>query len=145
MERHGMRNTVEYKIWVGIKRRCTNPNVFEYPRYGGKGITMHPEWVTSFKAFFDHVGFRPEGMDSLDRIDNSKGYIPNNLRWATKKQQANNRGNNVRLTHNGETKTMSEWADALGISYETIQWRVRNDKDVFAPVDKKHSRDMRKL
>ena len=141
--KHGMRNTVEYRIWVGIKRRCTNPNVYEYPRYGGAGITMHHAWADSFIAFFNYVGKRPEGMQSLDRIDNTKGYTPDNVRWATSKQQANNRKNNVVLIRDGVYKTMAEWADELGISYETIQWRVKRGKDPFAPITKRYSRNMK--
>lgn len=138
--RHGMRNSTEYRIWSGIKNRCTNPNAVEYPRYGGRGITMHPAWAADFAVFLADVGHKPDGMDSLDRKDNDGSYVPGNVQWATRKTQANNMRTNVRLTHEGQTKTMSEWADALGISYETIQWRVRNGKDVFAPVNKRYSR-----
>jgi hypothetical protein len=72
-------------------RRCENPNDQAYPRYGGRGITVCPEWRADFAAFLRDVGRRPNPELSIDRIDNDRGYEPGNVRWATAKQQANNR------------------------------------------------------
>lgn len=89
---HGLSRVarVEYKIWIGIKSRCYNPNVRIYPYYGGRGIGMSDEWRTSFEAFYRDMGDRPDGM-SVDRMDNEKGYSKENCRWATASEQSYNR------------------------------------------------------
>lgn len=87
---HGRSRTKEYRIWNGMKSRCGNPVNKDYPRYGGRGITVCDQWATSFEVFFADMGLCPEGH-SLDRIDNDKGYSPDNCRWATVKQQMSNR------------------------------------------------------
>ena len=84
------KHTGEYKSWSAAKHRCFDVKGERYHRYGGRGITMCDEWRNSFPAFLAHMGPRPDGF-TLDRIDNSKGYEPGNCRWATYKQQAQNR------------------------------------------------------
>lgn len=88
---HGARRTPEYEIWCSMIKRCENPNHHAYSRYGGRGISVHPEWRADFAAFLRDVGSRPSPDLSLDRIDNDGNYEPGNVRWATAKQQANNR------------------------------------------------------
>jgi hypothetical protein len=88
---HGMSYAPEYKAWKSLKRRCLNPSSQAYRLYGARGISVHPAWITSFEAFFDHVGPRPSPKHSIDRIDNDGNYEPGNVRWATAKQQASNR------------------------------------------------------
>lgn len=83
-----------YKTWSSIKQRCNNPKNKGYKYYGGRGITMHPEWIDDYPKFkkyiLDNLGERPKGM-SLDRINNDGNYEPHNLRWATLSQQNLNR------------------------------------------------------
>lgn len=88
---HNLSNTPEYATWQSIKQRCFNKNNRAWIRYGGRGITMAEEWVDSFESFFEHVGPKPSAKHSIDRIDNDGNYEPGNVRWATSKQQRNNR------------------------------------------------------
>jgi hypothetical protein len=87
---HGLSKTPEYHCWSQIKARCLNCNSQRYPDYGGRGITVHPEWVHDFKAFYEHVGPKPSPDHSLDRINNEGNYEPGNVRWATWVEQAAN-------------------------------------------------------
>ena len=77
-------------IWENMIRRCTNPDHQSYEYYGGRGISVCPEWIADFQAFFDCVGERPSPQHTLDREDNTLGYMPGNVKWATKKEQSLN-------------------------------------------------------
>jgi hypothetical protein len=91
---HGESSSYLYSCWRRIRIRCHNPDNEFYSRYGGRGIQVHEGWLHEFTAFRDWVlanlGPRPSGR-SLDRKDNDGNYEPGNLRWATAKEQANNR------------------------------------------------------
>lgn len=121
---HGKSGTPEYKIWKDIKKRCRNPNHAAYRLYGGRGIAVAPEWEDSFESFLSAVGSRPSPAHSIDRIDNSKGYQPGNVRWATQPEQNRNTRQNRRLTHNGRTMTLTDWASEVGINSRTLWSRV---------------------
>ena len=120
---HGMTETSTYRSWGGMKQRCYNPNNKKYHNYGGRGITVCDEWFKSFKKFFEDMGQCPEGM-SIDRIDVSKGYYKENCRWATQKQQQNNRRDNVIITIGEIPMTMSEYCETHGLNKDKVQRRL---------------------
>lgn len=125
-----------YRCWQGLKDRCLNPNNTHYHRYGGRGITMHPEWAADYTLFLSDVGEPPESGMTLDRIDNNRGYEPGNVRWATRKEQANNRSTNVVVEVRGKSMTLMQWAEHIGCKYGLLasRWKkgVRGD-ELLAP------------
>lgn len=122
---HGMSKTKEWKAWASIKDRCLNPNVKGYENYGGRGITMHPAWINSFESFYEHIGDAPSKKHSVDRIDNSRGYEPGNVRWATVKEQGNNRRTNVVIEFQGKSLTIAQWSEELGVPEQLLYWRQK--------------------
>jgi hypothetical protein len=93
-EHHGMSNTPEYRTWVAMNRRCSDPHNVGFKHYGGRGIAVCDRWRDSFISFYTDMGARPDGM-SLDRIDVNGNYEPDNCRWASPKQQGLNRRNTI--------------------------------------------------
>lgn len=125
-ELHGMTGSRLYDEWRDMKSRCANPRDKRFKDYGGRGITVCAEWANSFEAFRDWAlanGYRDDL--TLDREDNDGNYCPENCRWATKKEQQNNRRCNHMLTYRGKTQTMAQWADETGISYRALQKRLK--------------------
>lgn len=118
--RHG-KKTPERKAWAGMKSRCGN---VDHPRYGGRGIRVCKVWQTSFQAFLEHIGPMPRPGMTVERIDNDGHYEPGNVRWATRREQAQNTSRNVEFR--GRSQTKAKWAEELGISRFTLQWRLRN-------------------
>jgi len=119
---HGQSNSPTWRSWHNMRTRCNNINVPDYPRYGGRGITICPRWDT-FENFLADMGERPDGM-TLDRLDSNGNYEPTNCRWATQSEQGNNRSTNLPLSFDGRTQTMSQWARELGLPVPTLQNRL---------------------
>ena len=122
----GSNRTPTYLSWASMRLRCNNPNATGYERYGGVGITICPRWdgPDGFPNFLSDMGVRPDGF-SLDRIDNQKGYSPENCRWADMATQKRNRKNSVLITHDGQTKSAAEWARLLGTHRNNILRRLK--------------------
>lgn len=115
-----------YRLWVGMKTRCCNPNDKKYKNYGGRGIVMCDEWKDDFPAFaYWAIGNGYEEHLTIDRINVNEGYSPSNCRWSTWETQQNNRTNNHLLEYNGEIHTLAEWAKITGIRRHTIDQRIR--------------------
>lgn len=122
-------NTRLYNIWLGMKERCFQKNSETYKDYGERGITVCDEWLgeSGFKNFYDWAmnnGYSDEL--SIDRINVDGNYEPNNCRWATIKEQANNKTNSFNITYKGETKTLAQWAEKLDLPYKTLYARIHS-------------------
>lgn len=138
---HSGRKTRLYSIWDNMKSRCNNPNKDSYRNYGGRGIKVCPEWLHDFSAFRDWA--LSNGYDddlTLDRIDNDKGYTPENCRWETRSNQNRNQRKNYMITYNGATKTLEEWASIYEIASGTLYSRIQRgwniEKALNTPVKK---------
>lgn len=134
IERHGHaykgRESPEYITWLNIRARCRNKNNPAYHHYGGRGITVCDRWNQAFENFLADMGAKPFPKASLDRIDNDKGYSPENCRWADKFQQARNRRCNIHYTAFGVTATLPELCEIHGIHYKTAHTRMRMGESV---------------
>ena len=122
---HGCTNHPLYKEYRSMVARCYRKNHKHYSLYGGRGITICDEWLSSPQAFYDWVesiGGRPKGY-TLDRIDNSKGYSPDNCKFVSMHIQSRNKRSNIQITHNGVTKCLTDWALEYGINNETARSR----------------------
>lgn len=120
---HGMTDTREHRIWRSMIERCRPSNTRSSRRYADRGISVCERWM-DFKNFYKDMG-DSNGL-SLDRIDNDKGYTPENCRWATWEQQGNNRSNNVFVEHNGVKRSASQWARILNIGTSAMFYRLKH-------------------
>jgi hypothetical protein len=120
-------NTRIYSIWLNMKARCCNPNNPGYHNYGGRGIKICEEWHNSFQSFrkwaFDN-GYTDNL--TIDRINNNKGYFPENCRWISNLKQQSNRNNNIKISFKGKTKTISEWAREKNMSFNMLRHRLNS-------------------
>lgn len=131
---HGMTKTRLFNIWVNMRQRCTNKNHPQFYLWGGKGITVCKEWekFESFKEWAEKSGYND--TLSIDRIDGTKGYYPQNCRWATSTEQARNTSANHKITIDGETKLLCEWLEVSPITACTYHKRKRagmSDKEAL--------------
>lgn len=123
---HGKSKTPLFRKWHRMIARCLYPSTKDWERYGGRGIKVCDDWIESFEAFeswcLDH-GYMPHL--ELDRIDNDGNYCPENCRFVTKTENANNTRTNRRITIDGVTKTISQWSREVGISASVISNRLK--------------------
>lgn len=121
-----------YTVYKGILNRCYNETHREYPNYGGRGITVCEEWLgeygfDKFAEWAYSTGYKTDadyGKCTIDRKDIDKNYCPENCRWITNKEQQNNRRDCRYIEHDGEVKTISQWAEYFGISYSKAYWHL---------------------
>lgn len=116
--------TKVHRVWRHMIDRCTNPKNKSFKRYGARGILVCDRWK-KFENFLLDMG-EPTKIQTLGRINNNIGYVPENCRWETYKQQANNRSNSRLVTFRGETLTIAQWAEKTGLRYETLSARIRS-------------------
>lgn len=125
---YGKKATKLYIVWGGMKNRCTCKSHVEFKNYGQRGISVCSEWASDYVTFRDWAlknGYK-EGLQ-LDRIDNDKGYSPENCRFVTSLENAQNRSDTIRVTFRGEQKTITEIAEMTGLSRGLIYQRIRNN------------------
>lgn len=130
-KKHGMSLGAfsEYWCWQNIKKRCYSSKDKCYYLYGGKGIKMCDKWLSSFENFFEDMGKKPTPKHSLDRFPDKNGnYEPSNCRWATMKEQSNNRNDNVFIEFNGIKLTIPQWAERIGKKAGTLRQRIYRSK-----------------
>ena len=143
---HGKRSTRLYTIWNMMKQRCENPKSKSYKNYGGRGIRVCNEWKNNFQSFYDWAinnGYNENlnGNDcTIDRISVNGNYEPTNCRWVNKKFQANNKRNNHFISYRGETHTIAQWEEKLGINNRVFYQRLKLgwgiDETIETPVRK---------
>jgi hypothetical protein len=141
--KHGLRNTKLHSVWNSMKQRCLNENNIQYIDYGERGITICEEWKNDFELFYNWSisnGYE-EGL-SIDRINNDKGYYPDNCRWTNELVQANNTRSNHYLTFGSETKTIAEWGRELNLPAKIISDRITKqgwsiEKALTTPIQKR--------
>lgn len=122
---HGESDCKTHRIWRAMKSRCNNPRVHNYQDYGGRGISVCPQWEKSYEMFIADMGHCPSGA-SIDRIDNDGNYEPGNCRWATRADQNRNRRDNVMLTFAGKTMCLTDWASEIGMNERTLRNRIKH-------------------
>lgn len=118
------KNKRTYQVWGNMKQRCLNPNSTRYADYGGRGITVCERWL-SFENFLADMGVAPDGL-TLDRVDNEKGYSPDNCVWNTYANQNKNSRRAKLVTIGKRTMCINDWCRLIGLSYCSYKQRIKN-------------------
>lgn len=121
--KHGMTKSGTYRSWIAMKKRC-EPQSKDAHIYFKKGIFVCERWLHSFETFLSDMGERPDGT-SLDRVDNSKGYYPDNCRWASPSVQSRNRDDNIWVDFNGEKRTLIDLCEIHKKNIVTVKGRIK--------------------
>lgn len=122
---HGHKGTRLYRIWTGMKTRCLNPRAVEYPRYGGRGISICSEWLDASNFISWAISSGYSDNLTLEREDVNGNYEPSNCTWIPLGEQALNRTNTVHVTFEGVTKPLKIWSKEIGIDYPTLFSRIK--------------------
>lgn len=138
---HGLSQNPEYYAWYDMINRCYNPTNIGFHNYGGRGIKVCQRWH-SLINFITDMGFKPSPEYTLERINNNRGYEPQNCCWATRKSQARNKRTNTMVSFQGQIKPLIEWAEELKMSYSAIVSRISSGWSIYnaltIPIQKKH-------
>jgi hypothetical protein len=140
--RSGKSKIPEYKIWYSMIQRCLNKSHSSYHNYGLRGVNVCDRWLV-FENFLSDIGPRPKSNGRsrfwIERKNNSLGYFPGNVVWASPVKQGRNRRTNHLLSFNGESLCVTEWAQRIGISSAVLRKRIRlgwNDEEILCrPID----------
>lgn len=138
---HASRMTPTYRSWLAMRSRCLCKNHTHFKHYGGRGIKIYEGW-NDFNGFLSDMGEKPTSKHTIDRINNDGDYEPLNCEWKNRKEQSNNRRTCRKIEFDGRAMTISQWADYLNISYETLIRRIRSrpiQRAMTEPIDKSHS------
>lgn len=127
MKTHGQTKTPEFNTWVNIRQRCYNKNHPQYKDYGGRGILVCDRWLESFENFYNDMGEKPFKKATLERKNTNGNYTPDNCKWATFKEQQNNRRNNRIVEYDGKKQTLQQWADEYNIDSDIVRSRIDRD------------------
>ncbi len=143
----------EYAAWINMLHRCHNPKAYDYPNYGGRGISVAAEWrdyKTGFAQFMKDMESKPSPLHSIERTDNDLGYTADNCEWATRKTQQNNRRPNRQyqldfglghtryrsplIQYSGMVKSLTQWAEQFGIKATTLRQRLKRGVPIEAAL-----------
>jgi len=122
-EPHGKSKTQVYRTWIDMRKRCNNPKDPNYKHYGGRGISVCERWG-NLSSFIEDMG-EPEKGFTLDRIDVNGGYEPSNCRWATMKEQANNKRSTKMIEWSGKSQSITQWCEELGVKPSQVRYRLK--------------------
>jgi hypothetical protein len=139
--KHGLHGSHEYWTWVDIRDRCRRQSHASYKNYGGRGISVCPQW-DSYQTFYNDMGPRPSDKHSIERINNDGNYAPDNCKWATKYEQSRNKRQNVWVVVDGERMILKDAAVKFGVNYFVLHGRYCRrgwtiDRAIAEPVRRK--------
>jgi len=127
-----------YGVWSSMLTRCYNPNSISYKDYGGRGVTICERWLPEnlgFQHFVEDMGERPSIKHTIDRIDVNGSYCPENCRWASPSQQANNKRDSVVIYYHGKRLPLTYLCDALGLNYSTVAHQLQKGFDINTIIE----------
>jgi hypothetical protein len=120
----GPKESLEFKSWSHMMDRCRNPKNKDWDRYGGRGITVCERWL-EFINFYEDMGPKPDSKYTIERLDNNKGYCPENCEWAGPQTQSRNKRTTIMIEYNGRSLCLKDWAIHFKVSYTELWELVR--------------------
>lgn len=131
---HTLKHRPEYITWKAMKARCYNKGNKQFNDYGGRGIKVCAHWLNSFENFLADMGEKPSPAHSLDRINTNGDYCPENCRWATREEQANNKRSSIMIEYNGKIQTFAQWCKELNLPYYSALGLYKKGNRTFAEI-----------